>query len=103
MRDLASFWNNWRHGRVVNILRNVLALCERSLLGCLLLLSLLGLLLGNNFTSLIVDIFRGGAAIMRGPRVRVVVLLGLGGVHLLEASNHVMLLVGILGLAAILA
>jgi len=91
MRDLASFWNNWRYGRVVNILRNLLALCERSLLGCLLLLSLLGLLLRNNFTSLIVDIFR------------VVVLLGLGGVHLLEASNHVMLLVGILGLAAILA
>jgi hypothetical protein len=32
-----------------------------------------------------------------------VVLLGLGGVHLLEVSSHVMLLVGILGLAAILA
>jgi len=40
---------------------------------------------------------------MRGPRVRVVVLLSLGGVHLLEAVTHMMLLVSILGLGAILA
>jgi len=88
-----------RYGWAVNILSDLLTLSERSLLGRLLLMSLLG----NNFTTLIVDIFRGGTTIMRGPRVRVVVLLGLGGVHLLEATTHVMLLVSILGLTAILA
>lgn len=49
------------------------------------------------------DIFRGGAAIMRRPSIRVMVLLGLGWIHLLVASTHVMLLISILGLVAILA
>lgn len=70
-------------------MRNLLAFCE-SLLSCLLLLSLLGLLLlGNDFTSLIVDIFRGGGPIMLGRLERAMVLLGLGWVHLLEVATHV--------------
>lgn len=87
MRDLASFWRNCRHGRAVNILRNLLAFCE-SLLGHLLLLGLLGLLLlGNDFTSLIVDIFLGSGPIMLGRLERAMVLLG--WVHLLEVATHV--------------
>jgi len=40
---------------------------------------------------------------MRRPSIRVMVLLGLGWIHLLVASTHVMLLISILGLVAILA
>jgi len=40
---------------------------------------------------------------MRWPSIRVMVLLGLGWIHLLVASTHVMLLISILGLVAILA
>lgn len=90
---LASFLGNCGHGRAVNILRNLLALCQ-NLLSCLLLLSLL--LLGNDFTALIVDIFGEGSAIMLWRLVRAVVLLSLGLMHLLEAAAHMQLLIAIL-------
>jgi len=84
---LASF--RCRYGWAVDILACMLAFRN------LLLVSLLG----DNFP--IVDIFRLVASKIRGSRVRVVVLLGLGGV--MELAAHMMLLVSILGLGLALA